>query len=208
MRFLICLIVFVTGKTRVRSPGDVSIENMLNADSIKLPEASVISCESGEIESFVSESIFASYITSDSLSVTTIIATDSDILVSGKLKIVGSIRFTSDLQLSMEEHSAFFEDYSSFLQLPISQWTEFGYFNVNYEELQLKQLPKHEYIQIIGNCHCVEGDVLMKVDGVIEWMQPCTGTHHIRSIINHSTHEALLEFIGSDITDPVIISFK
>ena len=74
--------------------------------------------------------------------------------------------------------------------------------------MQAEKIPRHEFIQIIGNSHCTEGSVVMKVDGEIEWMQPCRGTHHFRTVVNHRNERALVEFLGAQGGDSIIIEFK
>ena len=206
--YLFFLFFITTAKDPISAPGDVSVEKMLNAHKISLPESSILSCSSGEISSVVSESLYTSYVTATTLSATTIIATDSDIFITGKLKISGSVSYTSNIQTSMDQHSVFLGKYSSFLEIPNNQWKELDIFKVFWDKVEADIVLDHKFLQIVGNIHCLDGDVMMKVDGMVEFLQNCHGTHHFRVVVKHTNKKALIEFFGTEKNDPILISFK
>ena len=115
MNLLFYLIALCSSKDPISAPGDVLIENSITAKEISLPDSSKLSCTSGDLNLVIADSTFSSYITSSTVSVTTIIAEDSDILISGKVKITGSISYTSELQIGMDQHTTFLG--SSFLEI-------------------------------------------------------------------------------------------
>ena len=205
---LVIGILAIQAKDPLQAPGDVNVENLLNVNTLNMPELSSLSCSTAELSTVSSKSLIASYITSDTVSVTDIIAKDSDIKLYGKIKITGSVSYSSDLQLSMKEKQSVFPISLSFLQIPIKQWREIDVFRIANHELIVEDLPTHEFLLIVGNCHCEENEVLMKVDGTVEWMQSCLGTNHIQSVIDHQERSVRIQFEGSEKTDPVIIFIK
>jgi hypothetical protein len=193
-----------TAKDPISTPEDVTVGDDVTSSKLILPDSSTFSCNTGEASNVVCEYLFSSNIYTTNLSVSTIIATNSDILVSGNLEILGSVSYGYDT----DENAAFLGSYLSFLEIPNTQWREIGVFSANDGRIEVKSLPLHSFVEVVGNSYCDQGDVIMKVDGQIEWMQPCRGTHHFRNIVDHTDSSLMIEFIGSQKTDVVTISTK
>ncbi|CAG9326564.1 unnamed protein product [Blepharisma stoltei] len=208
----------VQAKNPITAPGDVNITNLVDSYSIELPDGSSFACTTAEADSFVSEYAEANEITANTLTVDKIIALNTEILLSGKVKINGEITYTTSLlETKREEYSTFLdtkpivqsklkggEDFSSFLEIKVPQWEEIGIFD--QLPIEMSEIKEHSYIQITTNVHfeskqwAGEG-LMMKVDGRLAWMD----SHHwsmgdgvwtspIRATIRHSKPQLKIEF--------------
>lgn len=205
---ILTLIIATLGKDPVHAPGDMDVENSIQSFGTELPDDSTLLCNTAEVHSMIAESIYTTYVTANTLIVSSIIATNTDLLISGKLKITGSISYTSELQVSMDQHKNFIMAPISFLQLPYKQWREVNIFLVEGQKVKIEELPEHSYVMVKGNCHCFEGTVMMKANNDVEWMENCLGTNHFASVISHSGEVLELEFFGSEEIDPILLFIK
>lgn len=133
---ILLIISFGDCKNPISAPGDVNITNLLDSDSITLPDGSIFTCQTADIDAFVSESADANTLTTTSLTVDKIIALDTELLFSGKFVINGEITYsTSLLETKQEQFSNFLDskpvvanklnsakhNYSSFLEINVPQ---------------------------------------------------------------------------------------
>lgn len=205
MTILILALGFCNAKDPIRVPGDLNVEDLLNATEVIMPAETTLACDSAEITTFYADSTTASYINADTVYVSKLLATDSSILFNGKVNITGTITYSSKIQIGLRKSKGNTQQ-MMLLQVEKNVWKEVDLLFV--EDKTVVQLPKHDFVQIITNCHCELGYALLKVDGRVEWMQSCQGTMHIQLVVEHQNPQASLDFIGCSEVDAVWVNIK
>jgi hypothetical protein len=196
----------VSSKDPIRVPGNIHIEDLINATSVSLPEKTTLSCESAEITSLSSDSLITSYLNSDTVQVFKIIAKDSSLVFNGKVNITGSVTYSSKIQIGLKKSKTLSQ--TRFLQKIEKDWKEFEMlFKDDY--LTVTKLPDHHFLNVVTNCHCeAEKLALLRVDGNVRWMENCEGTSHVSAVVKHSASRADFVFEGCDELGAVWVYFK
>lgn len=205
MAILILVLGFCYAKDPVRVPGDLNVEDLLNATEVIMPAETTLACDSAEISTFYADSTTASYINADTVYVSKLLATDSSILFNGKVNITGTITYSSKIQIGLHKGKGNTQNVM-LLQVEKNMWEEVDLIFV--EDKTVVQLPKHDFVQVVANCHCEHGQALLEVDGKVEWMQSCQGTMHIQSVIEHQNPQASLNFKGCSEVGAVWVNIK
>lgn len=201
---LFLLQISAWAKDPVRIPGYLQVEDLINATSVSLPSETTLSCDTAEISYLTTDTLLTSYMNSDTVQVYRLLAKDSEIRFNGKLNITGSVTYSSKVQIGLKK---FRSSQTRFLQKFEKDWQEFKMLWVK-DSATLSNLPEHEFLQVVGNCHCETGSSLLKVDDKVQWMENCQGTSHVSSVVDHQGSEALISFVGCLEIGAVWVYFK
>lgn len=192
-------------KDPVRVPGDLNVEDLINATTVLMPDETTLACDSAEITELYADSTISSYINADTVYVNKLLATDTSLFFNGKLNITGTVTYSSKVQISMHKPKGSTQ-HPLFIQLQTPSFKEQDFLFIT--DSASIQLPKHEFLQIIANCHCEQGQAYLMLDNNIQWMQSCQGTQHVQLTVEHQDPSAFLSFKGCSEIGPLWVNIK
>ena len=197
-------------KDPVRVPGDLNVEDLVNATFVVMPDETTLACDTAEVSEFEADSTVSTYISADTVYVSKLLATDSSVFFNGKVNITGTVTYSSKVQISMHKQKGSAQ-HPLLLQIQQEHEQRFSFKEQDFlfiTDSASVTLPKHEFLQVIANCHCEHGQAFLLIDDNIQWMQSCQGTQHVQLTVEHESPSAFLSFKGCSEIGPLWVNIK